>query len=84
MEETNPLLGEQMKEAVRNQLRMNDPPETRQTYDRLIKEGFPEDEVIRQLAVVITAEMFDIMKNNEPFNLERFIKRLNDLPKEPE
>jgi len=84
MEETNPLLGEQMKEVVKNQLRMNEPPETKQTYDRLIKEGFPKDEVMRQLAVVVAAEMFDVMKNKEPFNQERYIKRLNDLPKEPE
>ena len=84
MEETNPLLGEQMKEVVKNQLRMNEPPETKQTYDRLIKEGFPKDEVMRQLAVVVAAEMFDVMKNKETFNQERYIKRLNDLPKEPE
>ena len=84
MEETNPLLGEEMKKVVRNQIRQNDPPETKQTYDRLIKEGFPIDEVMRQLAVVVAAEIYDVTKNKEPFNQERYIKRLNDLPKEPE
>ena len=84
MEETNPLLGEEMKKVVRNQIRQNDPPETKQTYDRLIKEGFPKDEVMRQLAVVVAAEIYDVTKNKEPFNQERYIKRLNDLPKEPE
>ena len=84
MDETNPLLGEEMKKVVRNQIRQNDPPETKQTYDRLIKEGFPKDEVMRQLAVVVAAEIYDVMKNKEPFNQERYIKRLNDLPKEPE
>jgi len=84
MDETNPLLGEEMKKVVRNQIKQNDPPETKQTYDRLIKEGFPKDEVMRQLAVVVAAEIYDIMKNEEPFNQERYIKRLNDLPQEPE
>jgi hypothetical protein len=84
MDETNPLLGEEMKKVVRNQIRQNDPPETKQTYDRLIKEGFPKDEVMRQLAVVVAAEIYDVTKNKEPFNQERYIKRLNDLPKEPE
>ena len=83
MDETNPLLGEEMKKVVRNQIRQNDPPETKQTYDRLIKEGFPKDEVMRQLAVVVAAEIYDVTKNKEPFNQERYIKRLNDLPKEP-
>ncbi len=84
MEETNPLLGEEMKKVVRNQIRQNDPPETKQTYDRLIREGFPIDEVMRQLAVVVSAEIYDVTKNKEPFNQERYIKRLNNLPKEPE
>ncbi len=84
MDETNPLLGEEMKKVVRNQIKQNDPPETKQTYDRLIKEGFPKDEVMRQLAVVVAAEIYNIMKNEEPFNQERYIKRLNDLPQEPE
>lgn len=84
MYETNPLLGEEMKKVVRNQIRQNDPPETKQAYDRLIKLGFPIDEVMRQLAVVLAAEIYDVTKSKEPFNQERFIKRLNDLPKEPE
>ena len=84
MDETNPLLGEEMKKVVRNQIRQNDPPETKQTYDRLIKKGFPKDEVMRQLAVVVAAEIYDVMKNKEPFNQERYIKRLNDLPMETE
>lgn len=84
MDETNPLLGEEMKKVVRNQIRQNDPPETKQTYDRLIKKGFPKDEVMRQLAVVVAAELYDVMKNKTPFNQERYIKRLNNLPMEPE
>jgi len=79
MDETNPLIGEEMKMVVRNQIRQNDPPETKQTYDRLIKEGFPKDEVMRQLAVVVAAEIYDVTKNKEPFNQERYIKRLNEI-----
>jgi len=84
MDEVNPALGEEMKEVVRRQINSNDPPETKQTYDRLIKEGFPKEEVMRQLAVVVAAEIFDVMKNGESFNQERYIKKLNDLPNLPE
>ena len=83
MDEMNPQLGEEMKNVVRNQIRQNDPPETKQTYDRLIQEGFPEDEVIRKLAVVVAAEIYDVMKSQKPFNQERYIKRLDKLPNEP-
>ena len=84
MDETNPALGEEFKEVVRSQIRQNDPPETKNTFERLLNEGFSEDEVIRQLAVVVAAEVFDVMKSEKPFDHERFVKRLNDLPKEPE
>jgi len=40
---------EEMENVVKNQIRQNDPPETKQTYDRLINEGFPEDEAIRHI-----------------------------------
>ena len=84
MNETNPQLGEEMKNVVWNQIRQNDPPETKQTYDRLISEGFSEEEVIRQIAVVVAAEIYDVMKSNKPFNQKRYIQRLHDLPHEPE
>jgi len=84
MDETNPALGEEFKEVVRSQIRQNDPPETKITFERLLNEGFSEDEVIRQLAVVVAAEVFDVMKSETPFDHDRFVKRLNDLPNEPE
>lgn len=83
MDESNAFLGEEMKNVVKNQIRQNEPPETKQTYDRLIKEGFPEEEVIRMLATVVTAEIYDVMKSEKPFNQERFIRRLQNLPDEP-
>jgi len=82
MDETNEFLGEEMKNVVKNQIRQNEPPETKQTYDRLLKEGFPEEEVIRMLAKVVTAEIYDVMKSEKPFNQERFIRRLQNLPDE--
>ena len=84
MDETNPQLGEEMKNVVMNQIRQNDPPETKQTYDRLINEGFPEDKAIRQLALVVAAEIYDVMKSKKPFNQERYIERLKNLPHNPE
>ena len=84
MDETNTHLGEEMENVVKNQIRQNDPPETKQTYDRLINEGFPEDKAIRQLALVVAAEIYDVMKSKKPFNQERYIERLKNLPHNPE
>lgn len=84
MEETNPFLGRQILKVVRNQLRANDPPETKQTYERLLAEGYAEDDVMKMLACVVVAEMYDIMNAMRPFDHARFVERLNALPELPE
>ena len=70
-------------EVVDNQLKANNPPETWKTLKRLTSEGYSEDEAKNLISCVVTSEMFDILKKQEPFNLERFIKALNALPKLP-
>ena len=70
-------------EVVENQLRDNDPPQTRQTFTRLIEAGHSQKEAERLIACVVSAEIFDVLKKNEPFNLDRFVKGLNKLPTMP-
>jgi hypothetical protein len=82
-EKTNPVLYAAYMEVVENQLRDNDPPETRTTYERLKSEGFSELDAKKLIAQAIVAETFWIMKKKEMFNLKRFIKNLNRLPAEP-
>lgn len=80
----NPYLKSAILEIVENQLKANDPPETRKTLERLAAEGYSEDEAKRLLGCVVTSEIFDVLKKKESFNLERFVKALNTLPKLPE
>ena len=82
-EKTNPVLYAAYMEVVDNQLRDNDPPETRITFNRLKSEGFGGLDAKKLIAQVIVAETFWIMKKKENFNLKRFIKNLNRLPVEP-
>jgi len=79
--EENPYLKSAILEVVENQLQANDPPETRQTYDRLISEGYSEVEAKKLIGCVVSLEIFDVLKKQEPFNPERFAKALNELPK---
>jgi hypothetical protein len=67
-------------EVVENQLRDNDPPETRKTYDRLCTEGFTENNAKVLIASVIAFETYKIMLTNSSFNRERFVGNLNKLP----
>lgn len=81
--EGNPYLRAAIMEVVENQLRNNDPPQTQQTFRRLIEAGYSEEEAKRLIGCVVSAEIFDVLKKNEPFNLERFVKALNKLPEMP-
>jgi len=81
--ESNPHLRAAIMEVVENQLRSNDPPQTRQTFKRLIEAGHSEKEAKRLIGCVVSAEIFDVLKKQEPFNLDRFVKGLNKLPAMP-
>lgn len=83
MDETNPYLGKVIMEAVREQIAIDDPPEVKKTYDRLIADGHPEEEVFKMLACVLSTEMFEMMKQNRIFDRRLYVRRLRDLPKLP-
>ncbi|MBI5715703.1 MAG: hypothetical protein HZC38_20075 [Chloroflexi bacterium] len=70
-----------MLEVVENQLRDGTPPETKQTLDRLIKEGHSEEEAKRLIATVVASEIFGVFKNKRPYDQARYIAALQRLPK---
>ncbi len=67
-------------DAVESQLRNNNPPETRQTLERLREEGLSEDDAKLLIASAIAAESYFILKSRTEFNLERFVRNLKRLP----
>ncbi len=83
MEKHNPHLKAAFLETVENQLADNDPPETRETLDRLISEGITEEDAKLYIAQAVCLEVFDIMKHQKEFNQKRYLKNLKRLPKEP-
>lgn len=81
--EHNPYLKMAIMETVDNQLRDNDPPETKQTYERLVSEGFSEVQARELIAAAMTSEIYDILKKEEPFDHARYAATLKRLPKMP-
>ena len=77
------VIREAMLEAVTNQLRVNEPPETRLAYDRLIELGFSEEEVMKYLACAVSSEVYEVMKHKRPFDRDRYVALLNRLPTLP-
>ncbi|MGQ1948056.1 hypothetical protein ACT3CD_13245 [Geofilum sp. OHC36d9] len=81
--ETNELLREPIFEIIKNQLKDNDPKETKETLDRLKKEEFDDFQSKQMIGQCLAVELFDVMKHRKPYNNERYIKNLLALPKEP-
>ena len=66
-------------EALNNQLNANDPPIVGETLDRLKLAGYSESEAKDKIAAVLIGEIYDVMKNKEPYNNERYTLNLNAL-----
>ncbi len=81
--QASPQLTAAILEAVDNQLRDLNPPETKETYDRLIASGISDKEARRLIAVALSAEMFEVLKNKQDYNPQRYIASLRKLPKLP-
>ena len=81
MTESKPVLKHEILEVVNNQLESLEPPETKQTHDRLIADGISDQEARRLIGCVVSSEIFDVLKQKQPFDHARFIKALNKLPK---
>lgn len=81
--ETNDKLRAQIFEIINNQLRDNDPPETKLTFDRLCKQGFDDFQTRQMIGQCLAVELFDVIKFGKPYDNKRYIKNLKALPKEP-
>ncbi|HHS95049.1 MAG TPA: hypothetical protein ENJ45_00545 [Phaeodactylibacter sp.] len=76
-------LREQVMAIIDNQLRDNNPPETKITYERLRREGFDDFDTRQLIGQCLAVELFDVFTQGKPFDEERYVKNLSALPKEP-
>ena len=79
----NDALKQQFLEILNNQLKNDDPPEVKQTLGRLKKEGYSDEDARLLIAQCVANEIFNFMRNNEPYNNERYVKNLHRLPAFP-
>lgn len=68
-----------MIEIVENQLKENFPKCTKETYDRLMDAGNSAEDSKLKIAGILVIEMYDMMKNQQPFNEERYAEGLAEL-----
>lgn len=84
MKKHSQVLKKAILEVVDNQLAANDPPETKQTLERLISEGYSESEAKEFIGAVVVSEVFEVLQAQEVFDEKRYVAALNKLPEIPE
>jgi hypothetical protein len=82
-EKAPPHVTNAMFDIVENQIRDNDPKETKATLMRLMDSGIERHEAIRLIASVVGNEIFHVLKFKEEFNEPRFVANLQKLPTMP-
>lgn len=70
-------------QVVNNQLRAKNPPETKETLDRLISEGYSKEEAKELIASVVATHMHTIMKEQTMFDEVLYVEQLKRLPELP-
>lgn len=83
MEEGSEIARAAIFEIIENQLRDNNPPEVRQTFQRLLAEGQTQEEAMKLIGCAVSVEIFEIMKHQQPFNESRYVENLSKLPEMP-
>ena len=66
-------------EVVDNQLKDNNPPVARESYDRLIEAGYSVNEAKEKIGAIVVEEIYDVMKENQPYDEERYTQALKNM-----
>jgi hypothetical protein len=68
--------------VVENQLAENDPPHTAETLEVLLQAGYSTRHAIHAIGAIVAEEMFEIMRDDRPFNEAKYVKALRKLARE--
>ena len=69
-------------DTVLNQLETGDPPETKQTLDRLMAEGYSRPHALQAIAAALRTEMNRTMSESTPFDNDKYAALLAKIKAE--
>jgi peptidoglycan/xylan/chitin deacetylase (PgdA/CDA1 family) len=79
VDEVNPFLHATFHCVIENQLATGDPPEARLALERLTQKKLSRHEAIHRIAQIFVEEVFPMLKENRPFDRERYAQKLKKL-----
>jgi hypothetical protein len=83
MSEKKPRVNKLILAVVEKQLDSGTPVETRETLDRLLAQGFSEEDAKHLIGSAIVVEMRSVVSEGRTFQEGRFVSMLQDLPQLP-
>ena len=64
----NPHLKAAILEVVENPIRASDPPETRQTFERLLAAGYSRKQAMEMIGSALVEEIWGMLHERKPFD----------------
>ena len=65
-----------MLDTVLNQIETGDPPEAKQTFDRLMAAGQSKSQALQKMAAALRVEMGRMLNESSPFDNARYAQLL--------
>lgn len=72
-------------EAIENQIEADDPPAAKATCNKLSLVGYPRDEILQMMALVLARAISTMLAADRPFDRDAYelaLRRLPELPDE--
>ena len=77
------VLGDILRQTVRDQIAGKNPREVEATFRRLLSEGQDQKNALELITAVLAAEMYDMMNEGREFNAAKYAHDLRRLPELP-
>lgn len=79
----NEILKRHFLTTVEEHLTSGEPPQTAETYQRLQSEGYSDGDARLLIAQCVALEYAQSIHTDLPFDQERFVENLSNLPAQP-
>ncbi len=78
----NPLVHVTVHSTIENQIAAGDPPCVRHALRRLLRQGMDRHEAIHRIGAVLATEIWEILKDNRPFDRAGYSRAIRRLGRE--
>ena len=79
-DEINKRLTRAIHAVIDQQIAEKNPPETLETYERLLEDGFSHEEIYSLIGHLIGMEMAEQIRGSGGINMARYVAALEELP----